>query len=116
MSATQTSNLRRTEEQVISEPPIDLAEGSAAQTPIVEQPSNLSAADARPVTEPYPLDRALHAMLARLTGGISPLALSLAYLDWSSHFAAGPQRQLEKARDRAKERISYSGGRTGTVI
>lgn len=38
-------------------------------------------------------------MLARFTGGISPVALSLAYLDWSSHLAASPQRQLERARD-----------------
>jgi polyhydroxyalkanoate synthase len=45
--------------------------------------------------EPYPADRAFHAMLARLTGGISPVALSLAYADWASHFAGAPQRQLE---------------------
>jgi polyhydroxyalkanoate synthase subunit PhaC len=52
--------------------------------------------DAQP--EPYPVDRAFHAMLARLTGGISPVALSLAYLDWASHLAAAPQRQLETSQ------------------
>src|SRR3954466_11583699 len=57
------------------------------------------AADPLPVSEPYPLGRAFHAMLARLTGGISPLALSLAWLDWSSHLAAAPQRQLEMSRN-----------------
>jgi hypothetical protein len=36
-------------------------------------------------------------MLARLTGGVSPIALSLAYLDWSSQLAAAPQRQMEIA-------------------
>jgi polyhydroxyalkanoate synthase len=107
MSATQTSTLQQAEEQVISKPPADPVEGSAAQTPIVKQPSNLSAADTRPVTEPYPLDRAFHAMLARLTGGISPVALSLAYLDWSSHFAAAPQRQLERARDVVRDTGRY---------
>jgi polyhydroxyalkanoate synthase len=37
-------------------------------------------------------------MLARLTGGISPVALSLAYIDWASHLAAAPQRQVEIAQ------------------
>ncbi len=38
-------------------------------------------------------------MLARLTGGISPVALSLAYIDWASHLAAAPQRQMEISQD-----------------
>lgn len=54
-----------------------------------------SPAHAAPEAEPYPLDRALHAMFAQFTGGISPIALSLAWLDWSSHLAAAPQRQAE---------------------
>ncbi len=45
--------------------------------------------------ETYQTDRAFHAMLARLTGGISPIALSLAYIDWAWHLAAAPQRQME---------------------
>jgi polyhydroxyalkanoate synthase len=45
--------------------------------------------------ETYQSDRALHATLARLTGGISPIALSLAYIDWALHLAAAPQRQME---------------------
>src|ERR1700737_167927 len=49
--------------------------------------------------ERYQVDRAFHAMLARLTGGISPVALSLAYIDWASHLAAAPQRQMEIAQD-----------------
>ena len=49
--------------------------------------------------ETYQADRALHAMLARLSGGISPAALLLAYLDWLSHLAASPQRQIEIAQE-----------------
>jgi polyhydroxyalkanoate synthase subunit PhaC len=49
--------------------------------------------------EPYPADREFHAMLARLTGGASPIALSLAYTDWVLHLAGLPQRQLELGRD-----------------
>ncbi|SIO66474.1 polyhydroxyalkanoate synthase [Bradyrhizobium erythrophlei] len=44
-------------------------------------------------------DRAFHAMLARLTGGISPVALLLAYTDWLSHLAASPQRQIEISQE-----------------
>src|SRR3954454_15802616 len=57
------------------------------------------AADPLPVSEPYPLDRAVHAMLARFTGGISPVALSLAWLDWSSHLAAAPEHQMRMSRN-----------------
>ncbi len=52
----------------------------------------------RPI-EAEQIDRAFHATLARLTSGISPVALSLAYFDWASHLAAAPQRQLEIAQD-----------------
>jgi len=52
----------------------------------------------RPI-EAEQADRAFHATLARLTGGISPVALSLAYIDWASHLVAAPQRQLEIAQD-----------------
>ncbi|WP_439369490.1 PHA/PHB synthase family protein [Bradyrhizobium sp. DASA03120] len=49
-------------------------------------------------SDSYPLDRAFHALLARFTGGISPVALSLAWLDWSTHLAAAPQHQMELSR------------------
>ncbi|WP_456622695.1 MULTISPECIES: PHA/PHB synthase family protein [unclassified Bradyrhizobium] len=107
MRATQTSNLQLAEGQPTPEPPVDLAKSSGLPSSIVEQPSHLAAADARPGTEPYPLDRTFHAMLARLTGGISPLALWLAYLDWGSHLAAAPQRQLEKARTVVRDTGRY---------
>jgi polyhydroxyalkanoate synthase len=45
------------------------------------------------------VDRAFHATLARFTGGISPVALSLAYIDWASHLMAAPQRQMEMAQE-----------------
>jgi len=64
-----------------------------------KRPGKPAAADLPPGSEPYPFDRAFHAMLARFTGGISPVALSLAWLDWSSHLAASPQRQMEMSRN-----------------
>jgi hypothetical protein len=52
-----------------------------------------------PPPEAYRFDRAFHSMLAGLTGGISPVALSLAYIDWAWHLAAAPQRQMVIAQD-----------------
>lgn len=49
------------------------------------------------------VDRAFHAMLARFTGGISPVALSLAYIDWASHLMAAPQRQMEMAQEATRD-------------
>src|SRR6266567_8539302 len=54
--------------------------------PLVQQPE---------VGESHPADRAFHAALARFSGGLSPIALLLAYTDWLSHLATSPQRQLE---------------------
>jgi len=61
------------------------ATGSEAASPVHRQGEG----------DAHPADRAFHAMLARLTGGISPAALLLAYTDWLSHLAAAPQRRME---------------------
>ena len=69
--------------------------------PVTIEPRAVQACEAggsRPI-EAEKVDRAFHATLARLTGGISPVALSLAYIDWASHLAAAPQHQLEIAKD-----------------
>ena len=54
-------------------------------------------------TEATQADRAFHAMLARLSGGISPVALLLAYTDWLSHLATSPLRQIEIVREAAAD-------------
>ena len=71
--------------------------GEAHQGVVPAEPAPAVHPDPQP--EAYQADRALHAMAARLTGGISPVALSLAYIDWVSHLAAAPQRQMEIARE-----------------
>lgn len=58
-------------------------------------------APAQQETETYQADRAFHAMLARLSGGISPVALLLAYTDWLSHLAISPHRQIEISQEAA---------------
>ncbi len=52
------------------------------------------------VEAPAAIDRLIHATMGRLTGGISPAGLALAYLDWGLHLAESPgkwQRLGEKA-------------------
>src|SRR3990167_6813138 len=41
------------------------------------------------------LDHALQATVGKLTHGISPAALTLAFLDWSIHLGFHPAKQLE---------------------
>jgi polyhydroxyalkanoate synthase len=40
-------------------------------------------------------DHRFHAAIARLTGGISPFALTEAYTDWAEHLLMSPDKQLE---------------------
>jgi polyhydroxyalkanoate synthase subunit PhaC len=50
------------------------------------------------------LDRSLHAAIGRMSGGLSPRALALNYLDWWTHLATSPGKQaelFEKARRKA---------------
>lgn len=44
------------------------------------------------------LDRPLHAALARITGGVSPEAVALAYADWALHLTLSPDKQLALAQ------------------
>ena len=49
---------------------------------------------------PVNLDRVLHAWQARVTGGVAPISLTLALLDWAVHLAGSPgaqQRLADKA-------------------
>jgi polyhydroxyalkanoate synthase subunit PhaC len=57
--------------------------------------------------ETFEADRALHALAARLTGGISPVALSLAYIDWAAHLAAAPQRRMEIAQEAMRNAAGF---------
>ena len=71
-----------------------------------EPPHAQPASKTQPV-ETYQADRALHALAARLTGGISPVALSLAFIDWASHLAAAPQRRTEIAQEGMRDAAGF---------
>jgi len=57
------------------------------------------------------LDRGLKAALAKVTAGLSPIALSAAYTDWALHLASAPGKQLElleKAGRKATRLSNYA--------
>lgn len=56
-------------------------------------------------------DRAVHASIARFTAGISPAALAGAYLDWASHLAVSPGKQVQLL-----DKAFRKGLRLGTYI
>jgi len=60
--------------------------------------SSARAAAVNPEVNPFrALDHAKEAFVARLTSGLSPAALTLAFADWLIHLAAAPGKQLELA-------------------
>ena len=48
-------------------------------------------------------DRLLHAREAKFTGSLSPVSLTLAFLDWSLHLANAPGRRLELAEAASRQ-------------
>ncbi|MEZ5821681.1 MAG: alpha/beta fold hydrolase [Xanthobacteraceae bacterium] len=52
---------------------------------------------------PDTIDRAVHASIARFTGGISPAALALAFADWQLHLAASPGKQFALADEAVRK-------------
>jgi polyhydroxyalkanoate synthase subunit PhaC len=77
----------------------DTKSDAASSAKLSAKSSPAQASEPEHPTEDREADRAFHAMVARLTGGISPVALSLAYIDWAAHLAAAPQRQTEIAQE-----------------
>jgi len=49
------------------------------------------------------LDRALHFIQSRATLGLSPTAITLAYLDWCMHLAASPGKQMQLFEELCRE-------------
>ncbi len=49
------------------------------------------------------VDRSFHAAMARTTHGLSPAAIGQAYLDWWTHLAFSPGKQIQLAEKAAKK-------------
>jgi polyhydroxyalkanoate synthase len=48
-------------------------------------------------------DQPFHAWIARLTGGISPVAVSQAWADWAQHLALSPDKQVDLVNKAARK-------------
>jgi len=66
-----------------------------AATPARPAPRKAVAPAPQPLGHADELDRTAHASLAKLTGGIAPSSLQLAWFDWATHFAGNPAKQYE---------------------
>ena len=53
-------------------------------------------------------DRSLHAAVARFTAGLSPAALAHAYLDWSTHLAYAPGKQLQLVDKAMRKSVRFA--------
>ncbi|CAB3751135.1 PHA/PHB synthase family protein [Paraburkholderia solisilvae] len=78
------------------------------------QPAAAPPARALPATQPpnpyRTLDYAKEALIARMTGGLSPAALTLALADWLIHLAAAPGKRMELAAlalEQARALLAY---------
>ncbi|MGD9844883.1 MAG: PHA/PHB synthase family protein [Variibacter sp.] len=54
------------------------------------------------------MDRSAHAIMARFTLGISPAALIEAYLDWATHLAFAPGKQLQLADKAVRKSVRFA--------
>ncbi len=54
------------------------------------------------------MDRAVHASLGRVTAGLSPSALAAAYLDWATHLAFSPGKQLQLVQKAQKKATRFA--------
>ena len=91
------------------------ANASGASTPASSAPSATHAQTPKPLARPTahparsfaapfapppprnPLDRRVHAAIARATASVSPIALLLAAVDWAGHLALSPGKRMELA-------------------
>lgn len=55
-----------------------------------------------------PLDRLVNATLAKMSLGISPLALPAAYLDWAMHLALSPGKQAELGHKALRKMLRFA--------
>jgi polyhydroxyalkanoate synthase len=62
------------------------------------------------------VDRSVHAAIARFTMGISPAALAACYLDWATHLASAPGKQMQLIQKGARKfvRLAHYLGQCAT--
>ena len=104
------------------------AEAKPSATPNLPVPAVGAPAATRPAPKPgrpgmfsadrdslaltaYPsmIDRAVHASLARMTGGLSPMAMAEAYSAWLTQFLCSPGKQMQLAQKANRKLARFQG-------
>ena len=89
-----------------TEPNSNIAQPCAAPAGAASPDRNVAERDSYPVTALSDIiDRSLHATAARFTLGLSPAALAEAYLDWVTHLAFSPGKQLQLVDKAARKAL-----------
>jgi polyhydroxyalkanoate synthase len=78
----------------VSNPPLLAEPAVEAAAPTLQTPAPLGASREQQIWHAG-LDQPFHQAIARMTGGLSPLALSQAYGDWIQHVLLSPDKQIE---------------------
>lgn len=90
----------------------------AAMVPAIVSPAVHDAHVATaPLTVYETMDKSAHAILAKATSGLAPTVLAEAWIDWATHFATSPGKQLklvEKALRKLQRLSSFSTTALGT--
>ncbi len=60
-----------------------------------------------PTTSVNPIDRLIHAAEGKITAGISPTSMQLAYMDWAIHLANSPGKQGELVKKALKKNARF---------
>jgi len=74
---------------------LQLWEPGAKSEERARTPANPAWRQPEEIDPPAAADRLLHAWTGRMTAGLAPTALWLAYADWAVHFSASPGKSLE---------------------
>ena len=53
-------------------------------------------------------DRSLHAVIARITAGLSPAAMAQAYLDWATHLAYSPGKRMQLVDKATRKAVRFA--------
>ncbi|TFW23133.1 PHA/PHB synthase family protein [Duganella callida] len=76
-------------------------------TPMTTPPPYFAAAPGADIEAPSHVDRLLHAAIGRVTAGISPVALSLAFSDWARHLALSPAKWVRLAEKTGRKTLRF---------
>ena len=85
-----------------SSPPLPAKPDVAHVAPVSQTPGPVFGAQEQQIWHAG-LDQPFHQAIARMSGGLSPLALSQAYGDWIQHLLLSPDKQIELLQSSAEQ-------------